>query len=157
MTSTPDTEPPPPVDGDEPIGLQRVRMMMSGERPTPGMWQTLGMRLAAVELGRAVVEVVPGARHANGNQIAHGGLAATMADSATGAAVSTTLGAGERISTVDLQVDFHRPVDLDGGIVVAVGEVVHRGRRLAHADATVRVGDRTVATARAVFVVADRR
>lgn len=157
MTRTPDTEPPPPSDGDEPVGLERVRGMMRGERPTPGMWRTLGMRLAAVDLGRVVVEVVPGARHANGNAIAHGGLAAAMADSATGAAVSTTLRPGQRIATVDLQVDFHRAVELAGGTVVAVGEVSHRGRRLAHADAAVRVGDRLVATARAVFVVSDRR
>lgn len=155
--STPDTEAPPPPAGDEPVGLQRVREMMIGARPTPGMWRTLGMRLTAVDAGRVVVEVVPGSRHANGNAIAHGGLAAAMADSATGAAVSTTLGAGERISTVDLQVAFHRPVDLGGATVVAVGEVVHRGRRLAHADATLRVDDRVVVTARAVFAVFDRR
>lgn len=156
MTPTPDTEPPPPEDGPEPDGLTRVRMMADGSRQTPGMWRTIGMRMVTVDPGRVVVEVVPGERHANGNQIAHGGLVATMADSATGAAVSTTLDAGQRISTVDLQVDYHRPVSLRRGTLVATGEVRHRGRRLAHADCTIRAGDRVVATARAVFAVFDR-
>ena len=153
MTPTPDTEAPPPPDGHEPAGLARVRMMITGERATPGMWATLGMRLVEVDLGRATVEVVPGPRHANGNAIGHGGLVASMADSATGAAVSTTLEAGWRISTVDLQVDYLRPVALGHGTLRAVGTLTHRGRRLAHADCTVTVGERPVATARAIFAV----
>ena len=153
MTPTPDTEPPPPPDGHEPEGLVRVRMMARGDRPTPGMWATLGMRLATVELGEVVVEVVPGRRHANGNDIAHGGLVAAMADSAMGAAVSTTLESGWRISTVDLQVDYHRPVALWRGLVRATGTVTRRGRRLAHADCALDVDGRTVATARAIFAV----
>lgn len=156
MTPTPDTEPPPPPDGREPQGLVRVRMMARGERPTPGMWSTLGMRLVEVEHGCVVVEVVPGPRHANGNDIAHGGLVAAMADSATGAAVSTTLDAGWRISTVDLQVDYLRPVALGHGTLRATGTVTQRGRRLAHADAEVTVGRRPVATARAIFAVSRR-
>ena len=156
MTPTPDTEPPPPPDGHEPQGLVRVRMMARGERPTPGMWTTLGMRLAEVELGCVVVEVVPGRRHANGNDIAHGGLVAAMVDSATGAAVSTTLESGWRISTVDLQVDYLRPVALTHGTIRAAGTVTQRGRRLAHADAEVTVGRRPVATARAIFAVFQR-
>ncbi len=131
--------------------------MASGHRPTPGMWTTLGMRLVEVAAGRVTVEVVPGRRHANGNDIAHGGLAAAMADSATGAAVSTTLAAGQRIATVDLAMDYHRPVALGHGSIVAEAVVTHTGRRLAHADCVVRVGERVVATCRAVFAVSDRR
>ncbi len=127
--------------------------MASGHRPTPGMWATLGMRLVEVDPGRVTVEVVPGPRHANGNDIAHGGLVAAMADSATGAAVSTTLAAGQRIATVDLGMDYHRPVALGHGSIVAEAVVTHTGRRLAHADCVVRVGGRVVATGRAVFAV----
>lgn len=123
----------------------------------PGMWRTIGMRMTVVEAGHVVVAVVPGDRHANGNHIAHGGLVATLADSATGAAVSTLLDSGERCSTVDLQVDYLRPVPLSHGVLEAVGTVTHRGRRLAHADCRVHVGGRDVAVARAVFSVFDRR
>lgn len=156
MTSTPDTEPPPPADADEPAGLARVRMMADGRHPVPGMWQTLVLRLVEVRPGHVTVEVAPDSRHANGNDIAHGGLVATMVDSSTGAAVSTTLAAGQRIATVDLQVDYHRPVALDGGPIVARAVVAHTGHRLAHADCTVRVGEAVVATGRAVYAVADR-
>lgn len=155
MSSTPDTEPPPPVDADEPVGLTRVRMMADGRQATPGMWATLGMRLVEVEAGRVSVEVVPGSRHANGNAIAHGGLVAAMVDSATGAAVTTTLAAGQRIATVDLRLDYHRPVALGGDPIVAEAVVAHRGQQLAHADCVVRADGRLVATGRAVFAVSD--
>lgn len=156
MPSTPDTEPPPPADAAEPAGLARVRGMADGSRTMPGMWQTLGLRLVEIRPGDVTVEVAPDDRHANGNQIVHGGLIATVIDSSTGAAVSTTLAAGQRIATVDLQVDYHRPVALHGAPIVAHGVVAHRGRRLAHADCTVRVGGLVVATGRAVYAVADR-
>lgn len=131
-------------------------MMAASPDAVPGMWQTLGLRLAEVEVGLVVVEVDPDSRHANGNEIAHGGLVATLVDSSTGAAVSTTLEAGQRIATVDLQVDYHRPVALHDAPIVARAVVVHAGRRLAHADCTVRVSSRVVATGRAVYAVSRR-
>lgn len=130
--------------------------MADGRHPVPGMWQTLGLRLVEARLGQATVEVDPDGRHANGNDIAHGGLVATLVDSSTGAAVSTTLAAGQRIATVDLQVDYHRPIALDGAPIVARAVVAHVGRRLAHADCTVQVAEVVVATGRAVYAVADR-
>lgn len=131
-------------------------MMADGRHPVPGMWQTLGLQLVEVRAGQVTVEMVPDSRHANGNDIAHGGLVATMVDSSTGAAVSTTLGAGQRIATVDLKVDYHRPVALHGAPIVARAVVAHRGHRLAHADCTVRVADVVVATGRAVYAVSGR-
>lgn len=130
--------------------------MADGPDAVPGMWRTLGLRLVEVEVGRVAVEVDPDGRHANGNEIAHGGLVATMIDSSTGAAVSTTLEPGQRIATVDLQVDYHRPVALHDAPIVARATVVHMGRRLAHAACTVRVGTRVVATGRAVYAVTGR-
>jgi uncharacterized protein (TIGR00369 family) len=153
--TTPDTEPPP--QGDEPDGLERVHRLVRGEIPLPGMWVTLGMRPTWCEFGRARVEVIPGAHHANGNQIAHGGLVASVIDSAAGAAMSSTLPAGRRIATVDLQVDYHRAVLLDGTPLAVEAEVVRGGRRLGHVRAEVHVGDRLVATGRAMFSVFDRQ
>jgi uncharacterized protein (TIGR00369 family) len=143
----------PPDAAVDPAGLDRVRALVSGERELPGMWRTMGMRPVAAGPGTARVAVVVGARHANGSAIAHGGLVATVIDSAAGMAMSTTLPPGRRISTVDLKVDYHRPVLLDGQTVVCDGEVVHPGRTVGHAVATVRVGGRVVATGRAVFAI----
>lgn len=140
---------------DEPVGLQRVRELVAGTRPLPGMWRTLGLRPVAADPGRARVEVVPGERHHNGSAMVHGGLIAALIDSAAGAAMATTLPAGQRVATVDLKVDYLRPAPVAGGALVAAAEVTHAGRMVGHASARVTTRDgRLIATGRAVFAVA---
>src|SRR5439155_25383170 len=65
----------------------------------------------------------------------HGGVAATILDSALGCAIHTTLPAGVGYTTSDLQVRFVRALSADTGRVAAEGSVVHAGRRLATAEA----------------------
>ena len=65
----------------------------------------------------------------------HGGFAATVLDSATGAAVHTMLDPGESYSTIDLNVKMLRPVPR-GIELRAKGKVIHMSRRLGISDAT---------------------
>jgi len=59
----------------------------------------------------------------------------------TGVALHTTLPAGASYTTTDLKVTFTRPILLDTGRVLAEGTVVHRGRKLATAEARVTAED----------------
>jgi uncharacterized protein (TIGR00369 family) len=52
----------------------------------------------------------------------HGGLAATLIDSATGCAVHTTLPAGTAYTTTDVRVRFVRPITRDTGRIECTGE-----------------------------------
>jgi uncharacterized protein (TIGR00369 family) len=72
----------------------------------------------------------------------HGGLAATLLDSAMGCAVQTTLPAGDAYTTLELKVNFTRPITRETGRVVCHGEVVHRGGRVATAEGRV-IAERT--------------
>ena len=75
-------------------GLEYMRQLMTGEREPSGMARLMNMRLVEVEEGRAVFTVEPDERHYNGLGIAHGGLAATLLDSALGCAINTVMQAG---------------------------------------------------------------
>ena len=65
----------------------------------------------------------------------HGGVAATLCDSALGCAIHSTLPAGVGYATVDLNLTYLRPLTRDTGKVRAIGEVVHTGSRIATAQA----------------------
>lgn len=78
----------------------------------------------------------------------HGGVFATLLDSAAGCAVQSTLPQGMAYTSLDLTVKFLRPVTVDTGRVRAVGTVISGGRRTALAQAQlVDAADRLLAHA----------
>jgi len=126
-------------------GLGALRAMVAGELPPPPFAVLLGFDLVEIDEGRVVFAVEPGPQHYNPIGSVHGGLAATLIDSATGCAVHSTLPAGVGYTTTDLQVRYVRAITRDIGRVVCEGTVVHRGRTLATAEARVTAGDRLLA------------
>ena len=131
-----------------PDGLEFLRMMAAGELPPPPVGETLGMSLIEVEPGRVVFELVPEQRHYNPLGGVHGGIYATLLDSATGCAVHSMLPAGVGYTSLDLTVKFLRGITTSTGPVRATGTVAHLGRRTALANAELRdPQDRLCATA----------
>ena len=72
-------------------------------------------------------------RHLNINSVVHGGVYATILDTAMGAAVLSVLGSGETAATTSLYVEFLRAAR-EGDTLTARGEVLRRGRHLAFAE-----------------------
>jgi uncharacterized protein (TIGR00369 family) len=118
-------------------GLDALRAMMAGELPPPPIALLLGMGPVEVDAGRVVFDAEPDERHYNPIGVVHGGLAATLLDSAMGCAVQTTLPAGAAYTTLELKVNFTRPITRDTGRVLCMAEVVHRGGRVATAEGRV--------------------
>jgi uncharacterized protein (TIGR00369 family) len=119
-------------------GMEYLQAMMNGTLPPPPMAMTLGMDLVELGEGRAVFAVVPAEYHYNPIGVVHGGLAATLLDSATGCAVQTTLPAGTAYTTVELKTNFVRAITRDTGRVLCEAEVVHRGGTIATAEGRLR-------------------
>ena len=134
-------------------GLTAMRMMIAGELPPPPIATLLGFELVEVEAGRVIFAALPGPEHYNPIGTVHGGLAATLIDSATGCAVHTLLPAGTGYTTTDVQVRFVRPITLETGRVECEGRVVHLGRTLATAEARVMAGDRLLAHGTASLLI----
>jgi uncharacterized protein (TIGR00369 family) len=104
----------------------------------------IGMEVDELEEGRAVFSLVPGERHYNPIGMVHGGIAATLLDSAMGCAVHSTLPPGVRFTTVDLHVHYTRAITATTGRIVAIGETVHLGGRTATAQGRVLSEDGAV-------------
>jgi uncharacterized protein (TIGR00369 family) len=115
--------------------LDNIRRTLAGELPVAPFPHLIGMALVAVEPGRARVEITLDERHANPMGTMHGGVPCTLADSAMGMAYAATLGEGESFTTLELKINFVRPVW--SGKLVAEGLVVQRGRTIGLAECSV--------------------
>jgi uncharacterized protein (TIGR00369 family) len=111
-----------------------MRSFADGRRPRPPIASTIGMEAAAFDEGRAVFVCEPAEYHYNPIGVVHGGLAATLLDSAMSCAVHTTLAAGERYTTLELKVNFVRAITVATGRIRAEGTIVHRGGTIATAE-----------------------
>jgi uncharacterized protein (TIGR00369 family) len=122
-------------------GLEYLDAMLAGELPPPPIAETLGVWPLRFEEGVAQFYADPEERHYNPLGVVHGGLVATLLDSALACAVQTTLPAGVSYTTVDLNVTFVRAVTAETGRLVCTSEIVHRGSRVATAQARVVAED----------------
>ena len=92
-------------------------------------------------------------RHANRRGTVHGGMLCTFADFALGRAIEADAEDGRDRATVSLTVDFLKPAQ-PGDWIEARTVADRVGGTLSFADCTLSVGERVVARARAVWVVA---
>ncbi|KJE20292.1 hypothetical protein FF36_05413 [Frankia torreyi] len=102
-----------------------------------GVGHSLGVRVRTLEVGRTVWTLQPSPAAANAMFTVHGGVIATLMDTAMGSAVYTSLPADLFYTTLELKVNFVRSVNLDAAALECVGRTVHVGRRTATAEAQV--------------------
>src|SRR6202158_2066114 len=115
-------------------GLEYMRKLMTGELQPSGMVQLLGLKLVEVSEGRALFTIEPDERHYNGLGIVHGGLAATLLDSALGCAINTMMPAGKIFTTLEMKINYVRPIRREIGEVRCEASVIHVGGRVATAE-----------------------
>ena len=114
--------------------LERVQAMIRKEAPNPPVADLVGFRVLEVAPGRALFEMEAGPQHANPMGTVHGGILCDLADAAMGIAYASTLGEGESFTTLELKINFLKPVWK--ARLRAEGRVVKRGRRSGSSSAT---------------------
>jgi uncharacterized protein (TIGR00369 family) len=102
------------------------------------MAKTLAFDLIEVGDGVVVFQGEPSEALLNPMGAVHGGWALTLIDSATGCAAMSLLPAGGAYTTLEIKVNFTRPILKDTGPVRADARVISRGRRVITAEAYVR-------------------
>jgi uncharacterized protein (TIGR00369 family) len=115
-------------------GLEHLQAIADGTAAPAPIAVLLGFELVEVEEGRAVFAVTPGEFHYNPIGVVHGGLAATLLDSAMGCAVHSTLPAGTAYTTLEVKVNFARAITADTGRILCEATLIHRGRTVATAE-----------------------
>lgn len=129
-------------------GLDYLRKIMARELPGAPIAAHFGMDLVEVEEGTVTFTCQPDESHYNPIGAVHGGLVCTVLDSALGCAAHTTLPAGVGYTSIEIKVNYLRPVTRDSGPLRCLGRVTKPGRRVAFAEGEVLDKDgRVVATA----------
>jgi uncharacterized protein (TIGR00369 family) len=129
-----------------PKAIDTIRRIQAGELPPPPVATLIGFTLAEVEPGRAVVALAADRRHANPMGTVHGGVLCDIADAAMGIAYAATLDEDETFITLELKINFLKPVR--SGLLVATGRLVKGGRSIGLVECDV-VDDKDRLVARA--------
>jgi uncharacterized protein (TIGR00369 family) len=115
-------------------GLDYLRAMQSGELPTPPISAMMDMTFQEASEGRVVFTLEPAEYHYNPLGSVHGGVAATLLDSAMGCAVQTMLPVGQWYTTLEIKINYLRPLTEATGTVYGEGKIIHVGGRVATAE-----------------------
>jgi uncharacterized protein (TIGR00369 family) len=136
----------PAVEGPSPPASGQA------ESQRGSLLELLGIRLQQLGAGRGRLEMAVAARHLRTLGILHGGVTATLLDTAMGMASGTTAPPDHYVVTIQLNVNFIRPA-WEGELLTATGEVLHAGRQTAVARGELRTADGVlVATGSGTFL-----
>jgi len=112
----------------------------------------LGFTVEAAEPGRAVLAMRVRELHRQIHGVVHGGIIATLADTAAALGVYMALPRGTPMATVELKINYLEP--LVHGVVIAEGRMLRKGRNFAVAECDVRDHDgRLAAKALMTFAI----
>jgi uncharacterized protein (TIGR00369 family) len=95
----------------------------------------IGFEAKEVADGRATVILAAGSQHTNPMGTLHGGILCDIADAAMGMAFASTLTPEESFTTVELKINFFRPIWQ--AQLRAEGTVVQRGRTIGYVECDV--------------------
>src|ERR1051325_5651328 len=118
-------------------GAEFLQKIVAGELPGPPFAALLNFKLVELGEGQAAFAVEPDEYHYNPIGVVHGGLAATLLDSAMGCAVHSMLAAGVGYTTLEATVNYVRPMTVETGLVRCEAKVIHMGGRTATAEGRV--------------------
>ena len=115
--------------------LELLQQIISGEVPGAPVADLIGMRIVSAEVGRVTFELDAGPQHSSPPGTLHGGILCDLADAAMGCANLSRLAQGESFTTVELKINFLKPVWI--GRLTAIGEVIKAGSTIALLDCRV--------------------
>ncbi len=118
---------------DEPINTRMEHLMQ--DTRSFGILHTLGMKIVSAEDGIGRVSIQVDGRLMHPQQIVHGGVIFTIADTAMSMALMSVLPPGTPFGTVEAKINFLLPVK--EGELLAEGILIHKGRSTAVVEATI--------------------
>ena len=137
-------------------GLDYLQAMIDGELPPPPIAGLVDMALVAAEPGRVEFTCEPGESAYNPIGAVHGGLVCTLLDSVAGCALHSTLPQGRGYTSIEIKINYLKPVRSTSGRLTAVGTLVKAGSRVAFTEGVVTdASGAVVATATSTLLAFD--
>jgi len=116
-------------------GLDYLQRIISGEYAQLPIGEHLGFRIAAAEPGKVTLKGLPDERSYNLLKSVHGGWTAAILDTAMALSNLTLLGNDVTFTTIDIRINYLRPITVQTGEVTATGNVLQSGRKIAYVEA----------------------
>ncbi len=110
-------------------------------------YQLLGIELAEIGVGKAILRVATTKKHTNPIGYIHGGLLMSIADAAMGNAIRSL---GYKSVTVDMSTSFLASTHI-GNEILAQGEVLKAGKNLFFAEARLTSDNKLLVTCKGTF------
>ena len=107
--------------------------------------ELIGLRTVEQRAGFSRCELLAEDKHLNPHRVVHGAILYAMADTGMGAALYPTLADGEICATIQITMNYFKPVHT--GLVTCTTEVVNRGRTVANLESRLFVDGVLVASA----------
>jgi uncharacterized protein (TIGR00369 family) len=117
------------------VTLADLQRILDGTDPPAAVSRLIGFDLVQADEGRATFVIDAGEQHSSPPGTLHGGVLCDVADAAMGCATLSLLEEGRSFATVELKINFLKPVWT--GRLTAVGTVIKKGRTLALCDCRV--------------------
>ena len=117
-------------------GLDYLQRVVAGEFAQPPIGLTLGFRIAAAAAGKVTIRGRPDERSYNLISTIHGGWAAAVLDTAMALACLSQLAADQGFTTLDIRINYLRPITAETGDVSSEGTVINAGKRVAYCEAS---------------------
>jgi uncharacterized protein (TIGR00369 family) len=137
-------------------GIDYIQAMIAGKIPPPPISRLIQMDLVEAEPGHVVFTCTPDETAYNPIGAVHGGLVCTLLDSVAGCALHSTLPQGKGYTSVEIKVNYLKPVRAVSGTLTAVGTVVKAGSRVGFTEGVVTdASGAVVATATSTLLVFD--
>jgi uncharacterized protein (TIGR00369 family) len=120
-----------PASQRESTGLEYLQRLAKGEIGNVPIGDTLGFRLVEAEKGHVILVGDPDERSFNLMGTLHGGWPAAILDTAMALSTLSSLDEHHHFTTVDIKINYLRPITRETGEVRAEGRLLHGGRRIA--------------------------
>jgi uncharacterized protein (TIGR00369 family) len=119
------------------VGLREIiKEVSEGKADLPPIMMTLGMKFVQFGDGKATLKMDVDRKFYNPMGTLHGGVMTDLADACMGIATMSTLGEDETFTTLELKMNFIRPVFEDE--LTAEAKVLHRGRKVVLVESVVK-------------------
>src|SRR5438309_873179 len=111
---------------------EKIALQHAATHVPPPVAELIGFTVTEVAGGRSVVLLPAQQRHFNPMGTVHGGILCDIADVGMGSAFASTLAPGESFTTIELKINFFRPVRET--LLRAESHVVQRGRTVGYVE-----------------------
>lgn len=113
--------------------------------------ELIALRTDEQGAGHSRLSLVVAPEHLNPHRVVHGAVLYALADTGMGAALYPTLGEGEICATIEIKINYFRPVST--GTLRCLTRLVNRGRRVANLESQLFAGEALVAQANGNYAI----